>query len=506
MRTGDSRADAPANGALSSLEASEVLGALARVLGSPSFAKSPRLQGFLRYIVEERLSGRTEPLKEYELGIRILGRPPDYDPRVDPIVRVQARQLRFKLREYYETSGSHDQIRIELPKGSYLPEIHRVLPKSPDETLVTQPPSAASLQAPKIRWTLTACAVVIAGLIAAVPMLRRHAIPRRPAHQPNAQARDLYLQGRYYWNKRSPESLTKALDYFTQATERDPDYAQAYVGLADTYNLLREYAAMPEHDAFPRAIAAARRAVALDDSSAEAHCSLAFDLFWGEWKAREAEREFLRAVTLNPQDARAHHWYSTALMAQGRTAEALAEIDRARELDPTSPAVAADYGINLFDAGRAEDGISVLKQLETTDPSFLSPHRYLAKIGSCTNDPHTFLLESRRVAELSHDPEALAIADAAAYGFAARGQSGMFDGILAVQKRLLGNGRLSAYAIAETCALAGKRDEAIGYLQDAFDKRASAMVTLRIECSFKGLRDDPSFRDLIARVSRAGGN
>ncbi len=101
---------------------------------------------------------------------------------------------------------------------------------------------------------------------------------------PNPEAKELYLKGRYYWNKRTPEALNTAIDYLTQAVVRDPNYAQAYVGLADSYNLLREFAAMPSDQAFTRAGAAAERAVALDDTSAEAHASLAFCLFWGDWK------------------------------------------------------------------------------------------------------------------------------------------------------------------------------------------------------------------------------
>ena len=126
-------------------------------------------------------------------------------------------------------------------------------------------------------------------------------------HTTNPEARDFYLKGRYEWDKRTPESLNQAVDYFTQAIVHDPNYAQAYVGLADCYNLLREYSAMPPEEAYPRALAAAKKAVELDDSSADAHTSLAFATFYGSFDAAGAEREFRRALALNPSDARAHH-------------------------------------------------------------------------------------------------------------------------------------------------------------------------------------------------------
>ncbi|MFI5117260.1 MAG: tetratricopeptide repeat protein [Terriglobales bacterium] len=145
-------------------------------------------------------------------------------------------------------------------------------------------------------------------------------------HTTNPEARDFYLKGRYEWDKRTPESLNQAVDYFTQAIVHDPNYAQAYVGLADCYNLLREFSAMPPEEAYPRALAAAKKAVELDDSSADAHTSLAFATFYGNFDAAGAEREFRRALALNPSDAQAHHWYAKSLFAEGRYAEDLVQI------------------------------------------------------------------------------------------------------------------------------------------------------------------------------------
>ena len=200
-------------------------------------------------------------------------------------------------------------------------------------------------------------------------------------HTTSPEAKELYLKGRYEWDKRTPESLNKAVDYFTQAIVHDPNYAQAYVGLADCYNLLREFSAMPPEEAYPRALAAAKKAVELDDSSAEAHTSLAFATFYGSFDAAGAEREFQHALALNPNDARAHHWYATSLFAEGRYPEALSQIEIAQQLDPASTAILADKGLILLYAGPKEEGVALLKQLERTEPAFPSTYRYLQDRG-----------------------------------------------------------------------------------------------------------------------------
>ena len=229
----------------------------------------------------------------------------------------------------------------------------------------------------------------ILGLLLAILLgflILKHQIPRQPTsasaisnapldHRPNPEAEELYLKGRYFWNKRTPEDLNKALDLFTQAIVRDPSYAQAYVGLADCYNLMREYSVMPPNEAYPRALAAAKKAVELDDNSAEAHNSLAFVTFYWTWDAATAEHEFKRAIALNPDYVAAHHWYATFLMTMRRYPEALVEIEKARKLDPSSTPIMADRGYILYWAGQPEAGIALLKQIESTGTvvSFASP-------------------------------------------------------------------------------------------------------------------------------------
>ncbi|MGD0213015.1 MAG: winged helix-turn-helix domain-containing protein [Terriglobales bacterium] len=316
----------------------------------------------------------------------------------------------------------------------------------------------------------------------------------------NRDAEEFYLKGRYYWEKRTPESLTKAVDFFTQAIVHDPNFAQAYVGLADCYNLLREYTVMPSSEAFPRAQAAAKRAVELDPQSSEAHASLAFVSFFGMWDVVTADREFRRAIELDPNNAAAHHWYATYLMCLRRRAESLAEIERARSLDPASKSVLADKGMLLFDAGQQQEGMALLKQMEESEPDFISPHRFLGEIYLLTGDYPHYLSEARSEATLVHDSSAIAIADAAEKGYAARGSKGLLEALLRQQQELYDHGQLSPYNLAETYSVLERRQEALQYLRRAYDLHADGMFSIEIDRAFDKLHDEPAFRRILADV------
>ena len=335
---------------------------------------------------------------------------------------------------------------------------------------------------------------------AAVPNLPAADVPHR------SEAEELYLEGRYYWNKRTPDSLNMAVDYFTQAIVRDPNYAPAYVGLADCYNLLREFTVMPASEAFARAIAAARRGVELDDNSAAAHASLAFVTFYGDWNAREAERHFQRAIALNPNYASAHHWHATFLMTMGRFPEALAEIDRAQQLEPASPAILADKGLILFLAGQAQPAEELLKQLEASEPTFLSPHRYLGEVYLSSKRNHDYLAEEQRAAELAHDDAGMDVIKAGERGLATGGERAMLLKILEEQKKLRAANRVSSFQLARTCALLGARREALTYLQSSYTAHESELLALRNDLALRSLRSDASFRELVARTGLPGLN
>lgn len=299
------------------------------------------------------------------------------------------------------------------------------------------------------------------------------------------------------WNKRTPEALHQAVDYFSQAILHDPNYAKAYVGLADSYNLLREFASMSDSEAYARAFAAASKAAELDPNSAEAHATLGFIYFWSKRDPAAANREFERAIALNPNYVDAYHWYGNILVNEGRSDEGLENLDRAQELDPASPSIRADKGIASVAAGRRDEGINVLKQMEVTDPEFSSPHTYLAAIYLGEKDCSEYLNEARARARLQRDPEKLALVQAAEKGFAAGKCPGMLRGMLEAQKRLYGENKVTAYELAETEALLGDQPAALQYLRLSLAQNEGILASVRASSYFSSMHPEPEFQKLV---------
>jgi DNA-binding winged helix-turn-helix (wHTH) protein/Tfp pilus assembly protein PilF len=329
----------------------------------------------------------------------------------------------------------------------------------------------------------------------------------RTLHQPaNREAEDFYLKGRFYWNKRTPESLNKAVDAFNQAIAHDPNYSDAYVGLADCDNLLREFAAISGSEAFFKAFAAAKKAVELDPQSSEAHASLAFVTFFGMWDATDAEREFRRAIELDPNNAKAHHWYATFLHTMNRHNQALTEIEIARKLTPDAPSILADKGALLWAAGHHEQALQLLKQLEAADPDFLSPHRYLRFAYLETGDYPNYILEFKKDAALTRDAAQSSVADAAAKGFAQGGERGLLEAELSQQRKFYKQGKLSPYWAAQTEARLGNPREAFKYLTICMQSHDDTMLNLSVDNSFASLHGDPTFEQLLTRIGLPPGN
>jgi Tfp pilus assembly protein PilF len=319
-------------------------------------------------------------------------------------------------------------------------------------------------------------------------------------HTPDPAAEQLYLKGIYYWQKRTPETLNQAVDYFTQAVVRDPQYAEAYVGLADCYNLLREYSLMPASEAYPRAQAAAKRAIALDDSLSGAHSALGFVDFYWSWDVAGAQREFVRALTLDPNAVNAHYWYGTYLLHLGRYSESLEEIEKAQKLDPHSTSILADKGLVLFYSGQTQLAAELLKQLVAAEPEFLSPHNYLAIMHLAQGEYPQYLAERRRAATLLHDQARLDIVTAGEKGLARGGTQGMLGAMLKEQQRLRADGKEPAYNLARTYALLGRKQEALGELQTAYQQHETELVSMRIDVAVVSMHDEPRFREILAEV------
>lgn len=321
------------------------------------------------------------------------------------------------------------------------------------------------------KWFLTAFGLLLVGVTAAALHYSRNPIadmgltgPAKPTQRDSqpaatmavsdrdkALARELYLRGRFEWNKRTPESLNRALDDFTQSIVHDPSSAPTYAGLADTYLLLHEYSLISDHEANLRALAASKRAVELDDSLAEAHRSLAFAEVWGNWNFRAGEKEFRRAIELDPHDSLTHLWYATAFNTPEWTSVTRREFDRAQELDPSSPVVLANKSIWLFQTGERQAGLDLARQVERDDPDFVAPHRYLARMNWGLRNYPAFLIESETTANLTHDPLLKETTAAAHAGFRRNGEHGLLESLYIARKKLYGDGKLAGTPLAEIC-------------------------------------------------------
>jgi Tfp pilus assembly protein PilF len=375
------------------------------------------------------------------------------------------------------------------------------------DTSISHAPTAPDHGAHRERWfwILAACALLA---VSAVIFWRHHT--GRPAgispavtastHPVNPEAQDLYLKGRYYWDRRTPADLNRAVDYFTQAIVRDPNYAQPYVGLADCYNLLREFAAMPSDEAFPRALAAAKKAVELDDSSAAAHASLAFVTYYWSWDVAGAEAEFRRALELDPHYVAAHHWYATFLMSNGRYDESMREFEAAQKLDPASTPIIADKALLMMMEGRPDDAEALLKQIAASQPGFFSTHRYLSYVYWDKRDYPNSLNEARLAAQLSHDESELAIIRASEQGFHKNGERGLLESRLQIQKKLCAEGKLSPFRVAQTAAMLGEKQQALHYLQLSYQRHEEQFLAADKDGALSSLRDEPEFKKLLAEA------
>ncbi|HWZ31116.1 MAG TPA: tetratricopeptide repeat protein [Bryobacteraceae bacterium] len=434
-----------------------------KIIASRTLVRSERLARFLEFTVSESLAGNTDQLKEFVIGVEVFDRKQDYDPRLDPIVRVEARRLRMKLKKYYETEGRSDALRIEYPKGSYAPAIRitdhaertdtsksrrgiAVLPFSHSaneeceyftdgltEEMIASLTKVNGLRV--VAWNSSLrlkgtprdyarvgeqlqVDVVLEGSVRlAGPNTLRIAVqlvwvsdgsylwtetferplqevfsvrdaiaaevartlhvnlgPPRPQTR-SREAYQFYLKGRFHWNKRTDESVARGAEYLENAIAADPEYALAYAGLADCHIVLAKFGAAPPREAMPKARAAARRALTLDPTLAEAHVSLGSIAGLFDWDWVAAEQHMRRGLEMNPLYATGHQWYAhDVLAAVGRLEQAEAALARARDCDPLSVVVMASSAENLIMQRRPEEALDLYGKTLELDPYFPRAH------------------------------------------------------------------------------------------------------------------------------------
>ena len=309
----------------------------------------------------------------------------------------------------------------------------------------------------------------------------------------NAEAYQLYLRGRFYWDKRSAEGLKKAINYFQQAIALDQNYALAYAGLADAYSLLPAYGGAPPHEVMPKAREAVSKALSIDDNLAEAHTARGLILNYYEYDFAGAEREYKRALELNSNYATVHQFYSELLTHLGRHEEAIAEMQRALGIDPLSLIINRIYGESLMYARKYDESIVQFKRAIGLDAGFGPTHFSLFKVYRLKGNYAECVEEYSKSQELIGEPQNAALARAA---FA---QSG-WQGFLRLMTGESRPSNLTPYNAATFHAALGEKDKAFAELNKAYEKREGALALLKVDPRLDPLRNDPRFQDLMRRV------
>jgi TolB-like protein/Tfp pilus assembly protein PilF len=626
---------------------------LQTILASKTFRAALGQKKFLAFAVGEVLAGRPHLLKEYVIATEGLGRDVAFDPRLDPIVRTEARKLRARLAKYYELEGCGDLLRIEFHKGSYVPSFHdpiRTLAEPPGIATITEapaPPTAvespsisnAPVHSNQFRWRTLIGSLAVVGLVAAsivifyrlahsgspgtifaaddapiavlplvnlsnsnseflseglteelinslrqVPGLQvvartsafrfkgktpdLHQIDRKlhvravlvgsvnkydnrlrvtvqlnnagngyhlwsgsyerdaanigtilpeiasavgnalgvglvrgsqaliqTPPSPNSAAHEDYLKGLYFRNRFTIESLNRAIEYFKQAIQEDPSFAQAYAGLADCYALARPVASTPPLEIIPKIKAAASKAIELDASLGEPHVALAVAAEY-EYDWDLAEKEFKKGLELTPGDAVGHIWYAWYLALHGRKEEVLAQKAIAAKLDPVSPYAVESVGRYYSAIGRYDTAVEQYRNALALEPNFGLAHQdlgdaYLSK-GMCREG-----IDELRLANASM-PGARRMA-LLGYGYAVCGHTTEARQILREFLKEPRHGVIPALAIAEVYLGLGDKERAFPWLEKAIDER-DLEVSLKWDARFEPLRSDPRYSGLLRRM------
>lgn len=325
----------------------------------------------------------------------------------------------------------------------------------------------------------------------------QHAITARPTE--NTEAYQLYLRGRYFWNKRTGADLKKGVDYFNQAIGKDPNYALAYAGLADAYVLLSGFGAASPKDSLPQAKAAAQKALELDNTLGEAHASLGQALFAYDFNFAEANREFRRAIELNPNYATAHQWFGQSGLAPlGQFDDAIAEMKRALELDPLSVIINSDLGSVLCTAQHYDAAIEQLRKTLEMDPRFYYAHWNLGVALEVKGLVDQAVVEYEKAIALDDDPLSAGLL---AHLYAKIGQK---DKALQIQERLREVSKqryVSPYIFAMIHLGLGEKDQALDFLEKTYQDRDGYNIAyIKVDPFFDPLRGDPRFEAFVQKI------
>jgi TolB-like protein len=315
------------------------------------------------------------------------------------------------------------------------------------------------------------------------------------AYTTNAEAYKAYLQGRFYWNKREEKEFRKAVEYFNQAIALDANYALAYAGQADTYALLSTFGFMPQTEGAPKAREFARQAVSLDGGLAEPHTTLGYLSLTYDYDLAGSEREFRRAIELNPNYATAHQWYGEMLLNAGRFDEASAEYRRALEIEPLSLPINWDFGRFLYMSRSYDESMAQHKKTIELDPGFARAHRTLAEVYRVKGDYANAVEERARFFDLIGQSQNAALIRAT---FARGGWLGFLRLVTAEDSPLKDSN--NNWVVAKAYLDLGQKDKAFAELNKAYEVRLSSLCWLKVEPQLDSLRSDPRYPQLLQKM------
>ena len=311
----------------------------------------------------------------------------------------------------------------------------------------------------------------------------------------NTRAYQLYLQGRFFWNKRSEDALKTAIKYFEQAIDEDPHYALAWAGIADSYSLLGEFGNIPRKELYPKAEAAVNKAMEIDNRLAEVHTSLASLLMLSKWDWANSQKEFKVALELNPNYATAHHWYSQWLLNMGRVEEALRFSSRAAELDPVSQAILKDKGLVLYYNRQYDEAIELGRRTLELDPNYAAAHRLLSLAYQGKGMFDAAILENETWGTLTRNKVETTVALAQLYAVSGQAEAA---------RKLLEHDYLLIEQVYRGLALVyealGENDNALTCLEKSYERREEALLSIKVDPKVDPLRSDPRFMTLLKKI------
>jgi TolB-like protein/Tfp pilus assembly protein PilF len=559
-----------------------------RISTSKTFQQCDRLKRFLSFIGLEAIAGRRNELKEYVIGVEVFGKEASFDPRTDPIVRVQARRLRAKLVRYYREEGPSDEWIVELPKGGYAPVFKRreapplathsiTAAMVSRNTIALQPftdlsvehdleyfchgvrdeiidrlsrfsslrilaadaaqagdhkRNAAMIIGGSVRragdrlrviaqlvdgasgcylWSESVDALTTDGFAAqerVADAIVRKLEPElaedrqvigamRPSE--NLAAHNLYLQGRYHLNQRTEEGLRRALEFFEKSLVEDAQYALAHAGLADAYGLLAHYGVFGPGEVWSKAASSAAMAVMLDADSAEAHTSLAHVRSTQEWDWLGSEREFRRAIGLDPRYATAHHWYAMSCLAPlGRLDEALDEMIVAQAIDPVSSIVARDLAVIHFYRRDFQTALEQCDHAIELNPHFAPAYWILGVIQEQRKDFDESAAAFERAVHLS--PQTPRMHGALGRTFALSGRKKHAVDVLRKLEGYAKERYVSPLEFAWIQFALGAVDVGFKWLTKASEDRSFDLISIKVDPRFDPLKDDLRFAAIARQL------